>query len=90
MIIYLLSQIVNNLLGFLLSLVPLPDVPESFYSLFDYFAEIVSNSMGFIALIVPMDLVRTLLPIVVVMYNWNYFSSILIWCFKKIPFLGFN
>ena len=90
MILKLLLELVLGILTFLFSALELPSLPDEFMAYYEIVIEVLSSAFSFVWLIVPNGLVWALLPVVVVLANFDLMYSILMWILKKIPFLNFS
>lgn len=88
MIIKLLFEMVIGLLDIVFGWVSFPPMPEAISSALEIVVQAVQSAMGFIWLIVPRELVLVILPIVLIVENFDQLYSIVMWILKKIPFLG--
>lgn len=88
MIIKLLFEMVIGLLDLVFGWVSFPAMPEAISSALDVVLGAMSSAMGFVWLIVPRELVVIVIPIILVVENFDRLYSIVMWILKKIPFLG--
>lgn len=88
MIIKLLFELIIGLLEIVFGWVSFPPMPEAVTSAFDVVLNAMSSAMGFVWLVVPRDLVLVVIPVILVVENFDKLYSIVMWILKKIPFLG--
>lgn len=88
MIIKLLFELIIGLLNIVFGWVSFPAMPEPIVTALDTFLSAISSAMGFVWLIVPRELVLVVLPVILVVENFDKLYSIVMWILKKIPFLG--
>lgn len=88
MIIKLLFEMVIGLLDLVFGWVSFPAMPDAISSALDVVLGAMSSAMGFVWLIVPRELVVIVIPIILVVENFDRLYSIVMWILKKIPFLG--
>lgn len=88
MIIKLLFELIIGLLEIVFSWVSFPPMPEAVTNAFDVVLNAISNAMGFVWLVVPRELVLVVIPVILVVENFDKLYSIVMWILKKIPFLG--
>lgn len=88
MLIKALLSLVLTLLQFLFSWVSFPPVPAQVDAVFQTLIQYIGQGIGFVWLIVPRDLVLVLLPIVLILDNFDKLYTIVMWILRKIPFLG--
>ena len=88
MIVKLLFELVINLLEFVFGWVSFPQMPEVVTSSLEVVVGVMADAMGFVWLIIPRELVIAVLPVILVVENFDKLYSIVMWILKKIPFLG--
>lgn len=88
MIIKLLFELIISLLNLLFGWVSFPPMPEAVTVALGTLLDAMASAMGFIWLIVPRELVLVVLPVVLVVENFDKLYSVIMWILKKIPFLG--
>ena len=88
MILKLLMELVIGLLEIVFGWVNFPQMPSELTVYIDLVFNAIRSGMGILWLIVPRELVLVLLPIVLVLENFDMMYSIVMWILKKIPFLG--
>lgn len=87
MIVKLLFELVLNLLHIAFSWVSFPPMPSEVTTALDTLLEAMGDAMGFVWLIVPKQLVLVVLPVVLVVENFDKLYSVVMWVLRKIPFL---
>lgn len=88
MIVKLLFELIINLLNIVFGWVSFPQMPEAVTTALDTLLQAMASAMGFVWLIVPRELVLVVLPVVLVVENFDKLYSVVMWVLKKIPFLG--
>lgn len=88
MIISALLSVVETLVQLLFGWVQLPQVPAEVTSVVDSVFGYMEQGIGILWLFVPQGLVKVLLPLVVVVVNFDHLYKLGIWILKKIPMLG--
>lgn len=88
MIISALLNIVKTLIQLLFGWVNLPQVPVEITSVVDSVFGYMEQGVGILWLFVPQGLVQVLLPLVIVVINFDHLYKLGIWILKKIPMLG--
>lgn len=89
MILVSLLSIIKLLFDLVFSILPsLPAFPESLSSSIEYVLNIVFDTASLIGLFVHLDTVRVLLPLAIVVINFNRIYQIVMWIIKKIPALS--
>lgn len=88
MIIKGLFSLIIGLLRIVFGWVSLPAMPAAVDSAFQTLLTYMGQGMGFVWLIVPQELVLVVLPVVLVLSNFDKLYSVIMWILRKIPFLG--
>lgn len=88
MIIKLLFELIINLLELVFGWVSFPQMPVEVTNALDVLLDAMGSAMGFVWLIVPRGLVLVVLPVILVVENFDKLYSVIMWILKKIPFLG--
>lgn len=88
MIIKLLFELIIGFLEIVFGWVSFPPMPSAVTSAFDVVLDAMSSAIGFVWLIVPRELVVVVIPVILVVENFDKLYSIVMWILKKIPFLG--
>lgn len=88
MIIKGLFSLIISLLNVVFGWVNFPSMPSAVDEAFTTLLSYMSAGMGFVWLIVPRDLVLVVVPVVLVLSNFDKLYSVVMWVLKKIPFLG--
>ena len=90
MIINALLSVVRVLINLLFGWVNLPAVPDSITSVVDTLFTYMAQGIGIVWLFVPQDLVLVLLPLVIVVHNFDHLYHLGMWILKKIPMVGIS
>lgn len=90
MIINALLSVVRVLINLLFGWVNLPVVPASITSVVDTLFTYMQQGIGIVWLFVPQDLVLVLLPLVIVVHNFDHLYHLGMWILKKIPMVGIS
>lgn len=88
MIISALLNIVRSLIEILFGWVQLPAVPESITNVVDTLFTYMQQGIGILWIFVPQDLVKIILPLVIIIHNFDHLYHLGIWILKKIPMIG--
>lgn len=72
----------------LFSFINLPDAPVQIQNVLDILFQYLRAGINFVALFVYMDLVRVLLPVVIILVNFERVYKFVMFVVRKIPFLG--
>ena len=88
MIIKGLFTLIINLLELLFGWVSFPPMPAAVTSVFETLIGYIGDAMGFVWLIVPKELVLVLLPVVLILSNFDKLYGVIMLILRKIPFLS--
>lgn len=87
----ILSAIFDMLFGMIkaiFSFINLPSTPKELQAVLDILFSNIRIGINFVALFVDMRLVRTLLPFVIILVNFERAYKFVMFVARKIPFLG--
>lgn len=90
MIISGLLSIVKVLINLLFGWVNLPQVPEAVTSVVDTLFTYMQQGIGIVWLFVPQALVKVLLPLVILVHNFDHLYKLGMWILRKIPMVGID
>ena len=79
------GQVLNAVLNIL---DVLPDMPQTVVSALSNFFDLVFGNCSLIGFFVPLPLVKVLLPLVVLVVNFEHIYAGVMWILRKIPVLG--
>lgn len=91
MIIESLLTLISNFISFILNLLPnLPSVPDKIYNSVNGFINLIFSYCGLLGVFVDLDLIKTLIPLLIIVINFEYIYRLVLWVIRKIPFLNIN
>lgn len=88
MIIEGLLTLFSSALKLIFGWINLPDLPGEVETVISQLFVYMESGMGFVFLFFNMSLVRTMLPLVVVVMNFDKAYKLVMYVLRKIPFLG--
>ncbi|MDO4261338.1 MAG: hypothetical protein Q4C82_04610 [Eubacteriales bacterium] len=88
MIIKGLFSLIIALLNIVFGWVSLPAMPEAVDTAFQTLLSYIEAGIGFVWLIVPREMVLVVVPVILVLSNFDKLYSVVMWVLRKIPFLG--
>ncbi len=88
MIIKGLFELVFTLLSIVLTPIQLPQMPDGVQSVFDELLDVVKGSVGLASVFLDFNVVKWLIPVVLVVANFDKVWSMIMFILRKIPFLG--
>lgn len=90
----MILEAVFNLVGGLLKLVfgwiNLPDMPASVMAVIDKLFSVLGGSIGMIGVFIDLDMVKILLPVLLIVVNFEEVWKFTMFIIRKIPFLGIS
>ena len=91
MIIEAFFDLIYNLNSFIFSMLPsFPDMPDKIINSINNFLDLIFNNAGLLGLFLPLDLVKVILPLTLIVINFDYIYGLILWVLKKIPFINVN
>lgn len=89
MIILGLLQALSGILISILSLLPdLPQLPDSILSGLNNFLDLIFNNSGLLGLFIPIPTIKVVVPLIIVIVNFDKIYKLVMWVLKKIPVFG--
>ena len=88
MIIKGLFELVFGLLQIVFAPINLPDLPSAVQNVVDKFVSLITSVIGLVGVFVDMELLKVLIPIVIVIANLDKLWNMIMFILRKIPFLG--
>ena len=83
-----LFTVVKWLLNAILNLLDvLPDFPASLVSSLNSFFDLVFDNLSLIGFFIPLTTVKILVPLLIVVINFEYIYAFIMWILRKIPFI---
>lgn len=88
MIIKGLFSLIISLLNIVFGWVNLPAMPQAVDDAFNLLLSYMGAGIGFVWLIVPREMVLVVVPVILVLSNFDKLYTVVMWVLRKIPFLG--
>lgn len=88
MIIKALFELVFVLLRIVFAPINIPALPGQVQSVIDKLIDIFRGAVGLLSVFVDIDVVKYLIPFVILIVNFDRVYKLVIFILKKIPFLG--
>lgn len=88
MIVKGLMELVFGLLKIVFAPINLPDLPAGIQSVLDEFTQVLVDAVGLFGIFVDMNVVKWLIPVVIVIANLDKVWSLIMFILRKIPFVG--
>ena len=88
MIIKGLFELVFGLLQIVFAPINLPDLPSGIQSIIDQLVSIMVSAVGLFGVFFDLNVVKFLIPVVLVIVNLDRIWNMIMFILRKIPFLG--
>lgn len=89
MIIEALLNLISSIFQFVFNLLPdLPQFPSRITAAISSFLDLIFSNVGILGVFVSIDLVKILVPLILVVINFDHIYHLVLWILKKIPFLN--
>ena len=88
MIIKGLLELIFGLLQIVFAPINLPDLPEAIQNVLDGLVDVLGSAVGLFAIFFDMSVVRVLIPLVIVIVNFERVWNLILFILRKIPFIG--
>lgn len=83
----LLKVLITSIFGILPNI---PNVPSSIVNGINGFLDIIFDNVGLLGIFVPIDTIKVVVPIAIVITNFDHIYKLVLWIIKKIPMLGMS
>lgn len=88
MVIEAIFNLLKNLIFTVFGFINLPDFPESLQNSLNQFLDIIFNGINLFGFFIRPATIQILIPILIVIINFDKIYKLTIWILKKIPMLG--
>lgn len=88
MIIKGLFELVFGLLQIVFAPINLPDLPDTIQNVLDRLIDVMKSAVGLFGVFFDMNVVKILIPVVLVIVNLDKVWNLIMFILRKIPFLG--
>ena len=88
MIVEALLNLVLNLLKLVFGWINLPDMPDSVMAVIDKLFEALEGAVGLFGIFVDLNMVKILLPVLLIVVNFEHVWKFTMFILRKIAFLG--
>ncbi len=88
MILQALFDLVSALIKIVFGWINLPDLPASVTSAIDELFSVIRGGIGIMGIFVDLSVVKVLLPILLIVINFEEVWKFTMFILRKIPFLG--
>lgn len=87
----IVEAVLNLLIGMIKTVfgwINLPQLPDEVISIIDQLFDILSGAMGLLSIFMDIDMLKILLPILLIVINFDEAYKLTMFILRKIPFLG--
>ena len=84
----ILESVFNLISGLIKIVFGWINLPDSVTSIIDELFSLISGSMGIIGIFIDLNMVKILLPVLLIVINFDEVWKFTMFILKKIPFLG--
>lgn len=88
MIVESILNLFSSALKLIFGWISLPELPAEISNVVNQLMEYMKAGIGFIFLFFSIDLIRIMLPLVIVVANFDKVYKLVMFVLRKIPFLG--
>lgn len=88
MIIKALLELIFGLLTIVFAPINLPQLPEGIQSVVNQLVDLLVGSVGILGLFLDWNVVKYLVPLVIVIANFDRIWNMIMFILRKIPFIG--
>lgn len=88
MIVEAVLDLISGLIKTLFGWIDLPDLPSAIETIIDQTFTYIESGFGIVAIFVDFNVVKILLPLVVIIVNFDRAYHLVLFVLRKIPFLG--
>lgn len=83
-----LMELVFGLLQIVFAPINLPDLPDGIQSVLDELVDVLVSAVGLVSVFLDWQVVKWLIPVVLVIANFEKVWNMIMFILRKIPFLG--
>lgn len=88
MIVKGLLELIFGLLQIVFLPINLPALPGGIQSVLNQLTDVLKGAVGLLSIFVDMSVVKYLIPVVIIIVNFERIYDLVIYILKKIPFIG--
>lgn len=91
MIIELFIKICGSLIIWILTVLPdIPSVPSSFLTSINKVFDVIFSNLGLLPMFIRIDTIKILVPLLLIVINFEYIYNLVMWILRKIPGLSIS
>lgn len=66
----------------------LPDFPDELVTALNTFFDLIFDNLSLLSFFLPLGIVQVLIPLVILVINFEHIYALIMWVLRKIPMLG--
>lgn len=87
MIIELILDVILIIINFIFDLLPdLPEMPEIIVNYINLALDYIFNNLSLLNFFISVDLIKVIVPLLVIVINFDNLYHLVMWIIKKLPF----
>lgn len=88
MIIQAILDLVKNVLFLVFGWISLPQMPEQITNAINTFLDLIFDNVGLLGLFIRIDTIKLVVPVILIIMNFEKLYHLTLWILKKIPMLN--
>lgn len=88
MIIQAILDLIKNVLFLVFGWINLPQMPEQITNAINTFLDLIFDNVGLLGLFIRIDTIKLVVPVVLIIMNFEKLYHLTLWILKKIPMLN--
>lgn len=88
MILQAVFDLVRNVIKAVFGWINLPDIPDAVTSVIDELFALLQGSVGMMGVFIDLSMLKLLLPVLLIVINFEHVWKFTMFILRKIPFLG--
>lgn len=89
MLVENLLSLISSFINGLFSLLPdIPSMPSAVTTPIESIIDLIFDNAGIIGIFVSIDLIKVLVPLIIIVINFDEIYRVIVWIVKKIPILN--
>ena len=91
MILESILEVVYQLLNLIFLLIPdIPPLEISLLADLNSFIDLIFDNLGLLGFFIDISTLKALVPLLVIVYNFEHIYHFLMWCLNKIPYIDLD
>ncbi len=91
MILEIFLEVVYSLIALIFAIIPdIPQIEITLLADLNSFVDLIFDNLGLLGFFVDIDTIKTLVPLLVIVLNFEHIYHFIIWCLNKIPLIDLD